>query len=212
MAFVASLFKAFFIGFLVSAPLGPVAFLIARHTLVHHFLKAFISAFGVVMADSVASYVIIKSLGRVAAVFEGFSLVLFLITGVLMVFVGSYLIKRPQSTLKLASVRSEKQLLSCFVSGFMLTILNPFTWMGLATLFGALGLYQFDHRVYRVFIVMALALGAFCWWLFFIATLCWIRKKTQQRFLDQVERLMGFCILGVGVYTLVWKVLLFNVK
>ncbi|MGY8995447.1 MAG: LysE family translocator [Alphaproteobacteria bacterium] len=195
------------VGFLVAAPVGPVAVLCIQRTLLDGRVVGYASGFGAALGDTVFGGLAVFS---VAAV-EGFLLdnrtAIQLLGGLVLVGLGARTIlvrnSRKQADKVTESSIDHVTLFHALGSSFVITIVNPITILAFISIFAAIRVSETTDGLLSSWTVIGgVFLGAATWW-FLLAS---IASVLRQRFTDKGLRWMngisGVVILGFGVYAL----------
>lgn len=159
------------IGLIVALPIGPVNLICIRRTLALGPMNGFVSGLGAALGDGV--FAVITGFGFTAVVqwIHGLSGSLELTGGVLLVIFGvSTYFSDPLHGRGVEQVASRQvgapSLLRAFASTFALTITNPATLFGFATLFAALGGISGTSASFgdAAFVVIGVVGGSTLWW------------------------------------------------
>ncbi len=85
------------------------------------------------------------------------------------------------------------------VSGFVITLSNPLTYIGFIAL---LSYMHLNFKSFNSDLVLNFSLGAFtgsmCWWLILIEFAKFLKKKVNSTFIRRSNIISGFVILGFG--------------
>ena len=195
------------VGFLVAAPVGPVAVLCIQRTLLDGRVVGYASGFGAALGDTVFGGLAVFS---VAAV-EGFLLdnrtAIQLLGGLVLVGLGARTIlvrnSRKQADKVTESSIDHVTLFHALGSSFVITIVNPITILAFISIFAAIRVSETaDGLLSSWTVIGGVFLGAATWW-FLLAS---IASVLRQRFTDKGLRWMngisGVVILGFGIYAL----------
>lgn len=204
---LALLITGVIVGFLVAAPVGPVAVLCIQRTLLDGRVVGYTSGFGAALGDTVFGGLAIFS---VAAV-EGFLLdnrtAIQLLGGLVLVGLGARTImvrnSRKQADKVAKSSIDHVTLFHALGSSFVITIVNPITILAFISIFAAIRVSETaDGLLSSWTVIGGVFLGAATWW-FLLAS---IASVLRQRFTDKGLRWMngisGVVILGFGIYAL----------
>ncbi len=198
-------------GMVLSAPLGPVALLCVRRSLLYGPVAGIVSGLGAATADMfyacVAAFgltVISDWLGQHRATID-------MVGGALLLILGGYLLfKRPKPrTEPSARTMQPMDAPHAFAATFLLTVSNPITLVTFILLFSYLRAGDLGDRPgMAALLVGGVFLGSMIWWL----TLSFGGGRLGNRLTGDGERLMnrlcavvmiGFGIWGLGLNRLV---------
>jgi threonine/homoserine/homoserine lactone efflux protein len=192
------LVKGLVVGFLLAAPVGPIAVLCVQRTLTKSRMAGFLSGLGAATADAVY--------GCIAAL--GLTLISQLLTehrNWLQVVGGAFLCIVGVRTF-FAKVVERKAppkwpgLIGAFFSALFLTLTNPMTFVAFAAVFASVGLGSVsDNRVDIGALVTGVFLGSALWWIILVGSAHAFRAKMTIERLGKLNRIAGVIVFGVGL-------------
>ncbi|MCQ2198623.1 MAG: LysE family transporter [Paludibacteraceae bacterium] len=186
------LIKSFFIGAIVSAPVGPTGILCLQRTLTRGKAHGFATGFGATFSDFI--YAIIATLGMsivIDFIHENeFWLKLF---GSVIVFFFGVKIFRDDPVKQLQQTdHNQNSLLQDFIYAFGLTVTNPLVVFLFITLFANFSLMtETQHLWERAVCLLAMMGGAFIWWCAIVFGANSFRSKINIRGLKIVNQSAG---------------------
>jgi threonine/homoserine/homoserine lactone efflux protein len=226
MELIVGALSGWLIGLMAAVPIGPVNLICIRRTLQCGWRYGFTSGLGAALGDGLFASITGFGLTYVAQLIEGYSTILQIAGGILLVVVGARTFLAPPP-IRIAesygpfpeSVARAKAMQNCkngknggqngnqsktrgMASTFVLTITNPATLFGFTTWFMTLGGLASDPSFFAAaFVVVGVMLGSATWWLI----LTGVVGKLHARIDDHVVRvinqasgvLIGLCGLGV---------------
>lgn len=195
--------KAVIAGVLVSAPVGPIALLIANLVFAQQLKRAIATALGVAFADALWGF--LAALG-VKATFRLVPLAtewLYLIGGLLLVIAGKALLQKTTVNQK-QRLQNHKtnRLATAFAFGFSLTIFNPLTLAGLLALFSVLDIAPDGHMLHSLLIALALFIGACLWWGSLVVLFYFIKQRAQDLLIKYANVVMSLILLAMGCFAI----------
>ena len=196
------------IGLIVALPIGPVNLICIRRTLALGPMNGFVSGLGAAMGDGFFAF--IMAFGFTAAVqwVHGLSGTLELIGGTLLIFFGvSTFFSDPLHGRGIEQVASGQvavpSLVRAFASTFALTITNPATLFGFATLFATLGGLSGSKASfgYAAFVVLGVVSGSTLWWFTLTTIVGLFHARIDARVMKYINRASGafVTLFGIGV-------------
>lgn len=200
---VSIILNGLFIGFLSSAPMGPVGMLCVQRTLNDGRKHGLLTGMGAVVGD-----MLIALLAIIAALGLGFNTEFIQqhegplkVVGSIILIVFGYIVfnKNPSKNLtklKENSISNWK----VFVSSLILTISN------IATLFLYIALFARFNVIdatkpfgYDLITILFIGIGAFLWWLLVTYFVAKLRSRFNPRGLQIFNKIIGVLLIGLGV-------------
>lgn len=229
----AFLFKGLVVGFLVAAPVGPVAVMCIHRTITHGRLAGYICGLGATLADTIFGAIAALGLGFIAAELIANQDWIRRLGGAILVVLGLRLALSRHLTRR--AERQERQEeeeerresahggeeevvpaesglddpIGNFASAFAVMITNPITLFSFATIFAAIDIADISTKArYGFSLVTGVFAGGALWWTFLIngASLC--RHRIDERGILWVNRCSGALILLFGAVILLFPELL----
>ncbi|MEI9989729.1 MAG: LysE family transporter [Rhizomicrobium sp.] len=197
------------IGLFVAVPIGPVNLICIRRTLAFGPLNGFMSGLGAAAGDTVFAIVTAFGLTAVAQLIEGYSSIIELAGGALLVYFGVHTYRaKVEARLddKLAArEKGASTLFRAVASTFALTITNPATLLGFAALIAGLGGLAGGHPslASASFVVIGVTIGSSLWWLVLTAIVGLFHASINDRTMALINRISGIAIAGSGLAVLV---------
>lgn len=193
------LLKGIAVGIIIAVPAGPVGVLCIRRTILHGRLAGLVSGLGAATADAVFGIIAGFGLTFVADFLLGYQKWLRLGGAVFLLYVGITAL-RTEPLGAASEQRDPEDLLSDYVSTFVLTITNPITILAFLAIFAGIG---FAGKAATLGSAAILVLGVLCgsliWWtgLAFGAGL--VRLSFDREHLVWINRGSGGILLFSGV-------------
>lgn len=194
--------KGLFIGFLSSAPMGPVGILCVQRTLNEGRMHGLVTGMGAAIGDMLIAFVAI-----IAALGMGFSpdfiqqhqAPLQIIGSIIIIGFG-YFVFRKNPSKNLAKLKENKMpYWQVFVSSFVLTISNIGTLFLYIALFARFNIIDSGKPfVFDLITVIIIGTGAICWWLLITWIVNLLRGHFNVRGLQIFNRIVGSILVTVG--------------
>jgi threonine/homoserine/homoserine lactone efflux protein len=195
--------KGLFIGFLSSAPMGPVGMLCIQRTLNEGRKNGLITGIGAVVGD-----MLIALLAIVAALGLGFSTEFIQqhegplkVVGSIILIVFGYIVfnKNPSKSLTKLKEKSVSTW-TVFISSLILTVSNIATLFLYIALFARFNVIDADKPFgYDLITILFIGIGAFLWWLLVTYFVNKLRSRFNPRGLQIFNRIIGLLLIGLGV-------------
>jgi len=223
------LLKGLVVGFLVAAPVGPVAVMCIHRTIAHGRIAGYICGLGATLADTFFGAIAALGLGFIAGELMAKQGWLRIGGGVLLVGLGLRLaLSRQLSRRAEAQEREEEEgeeqepptgeprsrqgvddHIANFVSAFAVMITNPITLVSFAAVFAAINIAEIhDKTIWALALIAGVFLGGALWWTILITLTSLFRHRINERGILWVSRAAGVLILTFGIVVLFFPGLL----
>ncbi len=202
---IAFLLKGLVIGFSIAAPVGPIGVLCIKRTLADGRMSGLVSGLGAATADALYGAIAGFGLTLISAFLLDQQTWIRLVGGAFLCYLGlKTFISKPAEQ----DVRAHGgNLISAYLSTFVLTLTNPLTILSFAAIFAGLGLGATDGDFASAgILVSGVFLGSAAWWLLLSGGVSLLRQRFDQQVMAWVNRASGVIILGFGVAAL-WKLI-----
>ncbi len=202
---IAFLLKGLVIGFSIAAPVGPIGVLCIKRTLTNGRMSGLVSGLGAATADALYGSIAGFGLTLISAFLLDQQTWIRLVGGAFLCYLGlKTFISKPAEQ----DVRAHGgNLISAYLSTFVLTLTNPLTILSFAAIFAGLGLGATDGDFASAgILVSGVFLGSAAWWLLLSGGVSLLRQRLDQQVMAWVNRASGVIILGFGVAAL-WKLI-----
>ncbi len=198
--------KAFFLGWMVAIPVGPVAFLILQRSLSVGQLAGIASGLGAALADALLG--LLAALGLVALLeqLESYHHFLRPVGSIVLLIVGVYFYFRKPPHLETAEVLSQRFLhhyLWDALSVFFVTLLNPLTIIAFTALFVGSDLIPEERRhIQYVEIALGVFSGSFFWWTTMACLAQSVKKRLSPLFVHRLFQGIGVVLISLALFSL----------
>lgn len=195
--------KGLFIGFLSSAPMGPVGMLCIQRTLNEGKKHGLITGLGAVIGDMIiALFAIIAALGL------GFSTDFIQqhegplkVIGSIVLIIFGYVVfnQNPSKSLKKLNEKTNSYW-KVFISSLILTVSNIATLFLYIALFARFNVIDADKPFgYDLITILFIGIGAILWWLLITYLVNKLRNFFNLRGLQIFNRVVGVILMGLGI-------------
>ncbi|MBS0471850.1 MAG: LysE family transporter [Proteobacteria bacterium] len=197
------------IGLIVAVPIGPVNLICIRRTLAFGPVNGFVSGLGAAVGDTVFAIVTGFGLTVVAQWIKGYTSLLELVGGGMLVFFGIhtfYAKVQPRIPDSVANRENgASSLARAIASTFALTITNPATLLGFTALFAGLGGLAGGHPSFlsAAVVVAGVAAGSTLWWLVLTTIIGLLHHSIDDRTMLYINKGSGFAVFGFGAAVLI---------
>lgn len=204
------------IGIIAAAPIGPANIICIRRTLSYGQMNGFLAGLGAAIGDGVFAVIAGFGVKWVFDAIQDMGVVLQLGSAAILMFYGlrvfiyatpPEIMRNPDGSMQTGSVGD---LAGGFASTFALTITNPATMVGFATMFGAFREVVDYHASPLATLVMVIAafLGSVLWWFVVTAVTGIWHQTIEQGTLKRMNQASGLFIFLTGATLLgyaVWQ-------
>lgn len=195
--------KGLFIGFLSSAPMGPVGMLCVQRTLNEGKTNGLVTGLGATVGD-----MLIALLAIIAALGMGFSTEFIQqhegplkVIGSIVLIAFGYIVYNKNPSKNLAKLK-EKTISygKVFVSSLFLTVSNIATLFLYIALFARFNVIDADKPFgYDLLTILFIGVGAFLWWLLVTYLVNKLRSRFNLRGLQIFNKIIGVLLIGLGI-------------
>jgi len=223
------LLKGLVVGFLVAAPVGPVAVMCIHRTIAQGRIAGYICGLGATCADTVFGAIAALGLGFIAGELMARQGWLRIGGGILLVGLGLRLALSRQLTRRAEAQEREEEEgevqeappdapdsrqglddhIANFVSAFAVMITNPITLVSFAAVFATIDIAEIhDKTIWALALIAGVFLGGALWWTTLINLTSLFRHRIDERGILWVSRGAGVLILLFGILVLFFPGLL----
>ncbi|GHT37319.1 hypothetical protein FACS189435_2070 [Bacteroidia bacterium] len=192
--------KGLAIGFLVSAPMGPVGVLCIQRTLSKGRWHGFYTGIGAMLSDLIYATVTCLGLGFVIGFIETNHFYLQLIGSIVLGLFGLYTL-RHNPVAELKKQREKKaSYTNDFITGFLLTVSNVLIIFLFIGLFAHFNFVAPEHSFWMIAGgVLCIGVGAVAWWFCLTYIISKIKKWFNIRDIWMLNRIVGIVIILVSI-------------
>jgi len=192
-------FRAFILGFVIAAPVGPIGMLCIQRGLQRGFSAALAGGVGTALADAVYAGLAAAGLAALVSTYDGALPWLRYGGAAFMVFLGMGALFRAPDLEAMEDGRPTGRLQDFGIT-FGLTLANPATILSFAVLFGGLGLEPDMRPADAVQLVAGVFLGSLAWWISLSAAVALARRWVTAGLLHQINRTAGLALILMAVW------------
>lgn len=202
--------KSIFIGIAVSVPLGPVGSICLRRAINHGRKYGFISGVGAATADLFFALIAILGFTIIIDFIDKNIVLLKVISSVVLILIAIKSFKRTSKSEErkplpfLNKITTHSQLVSDFITTFILTITNPITIFSFLAIFSGFRILETNYYFFEIFIILAgMFIGSSLWWFSIVQIIYLIKKKYSIGSLIWVNYISIFILVISAIYILV---------
>lgn len=193
--------KGIGIGFAVAAPVGPIGMLCIRTTLERGRVAGFCAGLGAAVADTIFAAIAALSITAVSGYVLDHKYALEMAAGIFMIALSLKLLWR-KPTLRQLDRPVPEGLFADFLATLILTLANPITIFSFIGIFAGFAGITDIHFSSMPVLLLAIFIGASCWWLALSEGIGMIRHKISEPGLIWMNRAAGLLLAGFGIITL----------
>lgn len=185
-------------GFLLSAPVGPIALLCVQRTLTLSRMTGFLSGLGAALADAVYGFIAALGLTLISKMLMEHRNWMQVVGGAFLCIVGvrTFFAK----VVERRAAPKWPGLVGAFFSAFFLTLTNPMTFVALAAIFASVGLGSVrDNKVDMGALVGGVFVGSALWWTILVGGAHALRSKMTLERLGKLNRVAGVIVFCIGL-------------
>ncbi len=214
--------KGLIVGFLIAAPVGPVAVMCIHRTIAHGRLAGYVCGLGASLADTIFGAIAALGLGFLATELMTHHIWLRVVGGVVLVALGlrmtfsRHLSSRAEKQ-EAEEEREEQRIapkptgsrldfhIGNFAAAFAITITNPITLFSFAAVFAFIDISDIgDYTRWGVSLVTGVFVGAALWWMLLVMGASLLRHRINDTGILWVNRISGALILAFGLALLLF--------
>lgn len=216
--------KGLVVGFLVAAPVGPVAVMCIHRTIAHGRLAGYVCGLGASLADTVFGAVAALGLGFIASEIIANQGWLRIVGGTILCVLGVKLVLsrhlgRRASVQELVEERDEfrereaaeperqdlHDHIANFASAFAVMITNPITLFSFAAIFAAIDIGGIGNKAqWALSLIAGVFVGGATWWSSLILVSALFSNRVDAKGILWINRCSGVLILVFGAVVLFW--------
>ncbi len=191
--------RALALGLTLAAPIGPMAVLLMRRTLVEGLAAGFVCGAGIATADALYAALAAAGIAGVSAFLAAHASVVHLVAGAIMIAIGARMLFAPGAEPKSSSASGR------YLETVFLTLTNPMTILTYAAAFNLLApVGSFDPRLAAVSVVGVFA-GSMLWWIGLGFAVSRMRHVIGDSLRLAIDRVAGVLVILFGARTAVTR-------
>lgn len=192
--------NGFFLGIAIAAPVGPIALLCIKRTLLHGRIIGISTGLGAAAADSLYGAIAVIGITMILDFIQGHHHEFRLFGGMLLVFLAFNTYNSDPRNINKSP--DAKSWLSAFLTGFFLTLTNPLTLIAFITSFAAFGIGSGFTKLDKVTFIIGILAGASSWWLFLNWIVLMFRKKISATLVTKINKSAAVVLLLIALYAI----------
>jgi len=195
------LYSGLVLGFLLAAPIGPMAMLCIQNTFRAGFSAGIRVGLGIATGDAIYAALAAFGINAVSNFFLSYQRGIQIVGGILLLFLGIQILRSAARLLQLES-NTNVNATRLYFSSIFLTLMNPMT---IAVYSAAFSSITFDTQsIFTSFLMVAgVFFGSLIWW-FILAFLSKFFRRNH-RFMQLVNTLSGIFIIIFAIKQMLWN-------
>jgi len=205
---IETIIKGFIIGLFISVPLGPIGMLCVQRTLNRGRKHGIATGLGATTSDLFYTIIALFFIGFVIDFLEEKKIIIQIIGSLVVIFFGIFIYKNNPARQPLPN-QNNNNLMSDFISSFILTLSNPLILLILIALFARFEFLDKNTTIFHlIFGILSILGGAYLWWnvlTFFVEK---FRNKLSYIGLKLLNRIIGIIIIFIGAFGTLYSFIL----
>lgn len=190
-------------GLTVAAPVGPMAILCIRQTLVHGRAAGLMFGAGISTADCIFAAIGASGISAIAAFLDSHDQELRAVGGVVLVVIGLRIIRssrrdRPEVT-PISPISTRRS----FVTAMGLTLANPMTILVFAAIVAGYGFGESHSAGAIATLAAGTFTGSLAWWMLLTQVTAALRTRITGKWINWVNLISGLAIGGLAIAALI---------
>ena len=200
-------------GLVAAVPIGPVNLICIRRSFAFGPVNGFASGLGAALGDGLFAAIMGFGLTWIAQMIEGYTQIIELIGGALMVWMGYKTFVSPTFPRNVDD-KADKEgtnLFRAILSTFLLTVTNPVTLLSFGVMFAGLGGLAGGAGSFNdaSLVVAGVVGGSAGWWLALTTVIGLFHTKIDERVMRIINRTCGVLVMVCGLAVLVRLALIY---
>jgi threonine/homoserine/homoserine lactone efflux protein len=187
--------RAVVLGLTLAAPIGPMAVLLMRRSLVDGLAAGLLCGAGIATADALYAALAAAGIAGISAFLAAHASAVHLIAGAIMIAIGARMLLAPGAEPRSSNASGR------YVETVFLTLTNPMTILTYAAAFNLLApIGSFDLRLAAVSVAGVFA-GSMLWWVVLGFTVSRMRHVITGSLRLAIDRVAGVFLIAFGART-----------
>lgn len=192
--------KGWMIGFSIALPVGPIAILCIQHCLLRGMAYGLAAGLGAALADTLYGALAAFGVSLLSQLLANHQLWLQLVGAIFLCYLGISTIN--STPLSESKIPVSHGLGRVCLTTFLLTLINPLTFLGFTGIYAALGIGLEEEGLMSKFILISgVFVGSALWWLVLSCGTSQLAKKIHYKPTQLLHKISGSIILAFGFIT-----------
>lgn len=193
--------KGLIIGLSIAMPVGPIAIICIRYSLLRGISYGFVAGLGATVADTLYGVVAAYGMSLACEFLSNYQIPCQLIGAVFLVYLGLTTLKA-KSRAKIEERTIPLSFRRVFLTTFFLTLTNPLTILGFMGIYAALGIGLLDEKIWSAaLLINGIFLGSMTWWFLLSFTSYLVGKRVNIQSTNLLNQISGTAFLAFGLIT-----------
>lgn len=195
------LLKGWIIGFSIAMPVGPIAMLCIRHSLIRGTVYGLIAGLGAALADTLYGVLAGFGMTLICDFLSDHQFACHLVGAAFLCYLG-WSTLRAKSKAKIEEILVPMSFRRVFLTTFFLTLTNPLTILGFLGIYAALGISIIDDKILSgMSITSGIFIGSVTWWFLLSFSASLIGRKINFQSTGVLNKISGSAFLVFGILT-----------
>lgn len=196
--------KGFFVGLMVTIPLGPIGVLCVQRTLNKGRVSGFVSGLGAAAADMIFAIIAGFGITYIISFIRSQQLYFQILGGLVIIFLGIHIFyTNPVRQLRLQRL-NRNRLSQDFFSVFFLTITNPMAILFFLAIFAGINVSDGNHNILNMIsLVAGVFSGAAAWWFILSGVVSLFRHRFRLKNIWWMNKVAGVIVFFIGILAIV---------
>lgn len=190
------LLKGAFIGLAFGLPIGVVGILTIQRTIRQNVLAGLVSGIGASSADVFYAAIGIFGLTFISNFLIRYQMIISIVGGIFIIYLGFHITR--QQALNYQDSENRKNLLSYYISSFLITLTNPVSILSFMVIFSSFGIYGNENVMEKIFLLLGIFVGTGIWWVTISCGSHYLKEKMKDLFFIKLNKYFGLMIIILG--------------
>jgi threonine/homoserine/homoserine lactone efflux protein len=193
-------FQNILLGITLAAPIGPASIAIIRNGLKHGFWGGFMTALGVVSADTTYLLIVYLGLSTIITI-PAVKLLIWVFGAIVLLYLGYQSIKDSSKNIDIARVTTKIKSGNLFVSGYGINISNPMAVVWWGGVFGSILANSLSSvsKISALLLSFSIVIGIMMWHTFLSLLTHWGNRILNKTLFKYISIFSGLILIWFGL-------------
>lgn len=196
---IAMMLQGLVVGFLISAPVGALGLLCVQNTIIYGMAYGCVFGLGAATGDMIYGILIASGMQKLTTIFAKFQGPISLLGGLFLIYLG--LQKIWEKPIFRVTPIVHLEYLRVYFLTFVLTVMNPATFLEITALFAGFGINVVDYTQALSF-VAGVFIGSVAWWFLLSGLVTMFRSQVSIPMLKSLNCVVGIVTCCFGLWAL----------